>query len=232
MQSKTVRSGAPYLFAGVAVFIVALGPGIGTLPGYLLAAAAGFCAFVVSKRMFPDRTITVEVAPHSGDAQVDALIAEAREQLRLIRKANDVIAERALSEQIDDIDNTCGKLLARLEEQPGMLSSLRTFLRYYLPTTLKLLNARAALEEEVAAGGGAQMAERIREAMAQVQTALHRQLDALNEYRFLDLESEMDALAEMLKSDGLTGDDVPEPKAPDAPQQEDPFGTLFGRGAK
>ena len=44
--------------------------------------------------------------------------------------------------------------------------------------------------------------------MAQVQTALHRQLDALNEYRFINLESEMDALADMLKSDGLTGEEV------------------------
>ena len=34
-----------------------------------------------------------------------------------------------------------------------MLSSLRTFLRYYLPATLKLLEARAKLEREVNAGG-------------------------------------------------------------------------------
>ena len=106
-----------------------------------------------------------------------------------------------------------------------MLASLRTFLRYYLPATLKLLEARAKLEGEVTAGESAQMAQKIRTAMAQVQTAFHHQLDAMNEYRFINLESEMDALANMLRSDGLLDQD-------DTPKQEekkedDPFAGLF-----
>ena len=235
MEKRIVRSGAPFVLAGVAVLAVALIFGIGTLGGYLLAAVAGFAAFAAGKRAFPDRTVEVEIAPRSGDAAVDALIAEARAQLAEIRRANDAIAEPALSAQIDDIEATCRELLARLEEQPNMLSSLRTFLRYYLPTTLKLLSARAALESEVESGKAASIASRIRGAMAQVQSALHKQLDALNEYRFIDLESEMDALADMLKSDGLT----PETAAPGDAQpfasetgtaEEDPFAALFGKG--
>ena len=109
-----------------------------------------------------------------------------------------------------------------------MLSSLRTFLRYYLPATLKLLDARARLENEVQQGQSAQIAARIREAMAAVQTAFHKQLDALSEYRFINLESEMDVLADMLKSDGLTGD---APAAPqDVQKEEDPFAGLFTQG--
>ena len=208
METKTIRSGAPFVLAGLAVLAVALIFGIGAISGYLLAAGAGLLAFTAGKRLFPDRTVEVEAAPKSGDAAVDALIAEARRQLEEIRRANDAIAEPQLSAQIDDIEATCRQLLLRLEEQPNMLSSLRTFLRYYLPTTLKLLSARAAIEGEVAQGKGAQIAERIRGAMAQVQSALHKQLDALNEFRFINLESEMDALADMLKSDGLTGDDL------------------------
>ena len=92
-----------------------------------------------------------------------------------------------------------------------MLSQLRTFLRYYLPATLKLLNARAALEAEVSAGQSADIAARIAKAVEQVQSAFHKQLDALNEFRFINLESEMDVMRDMLKADGLideeTGDD-------------------------
>ena len=93
--------------------------------------------------------IEVETAPKSGNAEVDALIREARGQLDQIAAANDAIADPALSRQIEDIEATCRLILQRLEEQPNMLSQLRTFLRYYLPATLKLLNARAALEAEV-----------------------------------------------------------------------------------
>ena len=230
MEKKTIRSGAPFVCAGSGVLLVALTLGIGTVAQYIIAAAVGAAAFAVGRKAFPDRVVEVERAPQSGNAEVDALIAEARGQLDAIAAANDAIAEPELSAQIDDIEATCRRILALLEEQPNMLSSLRTFLRYYLPATLKLLDARARLENEVQQGQNAQIAARIREAMAAVQTAFHKQLDALSEYRFINLESEMDVLADMLKSDGLTGD---APAAPqEAQKEEDPFAGLFTQGEK
>ena len=130
MEKRTIRSGAPYALAGAAVLLVALVLGIGTAFGYVIAAAAFAAAFALGRKLFPDRVIEVQRAPQSGNAEVDALIAEARGQLDEIARANDAIAEDALSAQIEDIEATCRKILARLEEQPQMLSSLRTFLRY------------------------------------------------------------------------------------------------------
>ena len=204
MEKKTIRSGAPFLMAGTAVLAVALIFGIGTAFSYMAAGAVGIGTFVVcKKKVFPDRVIEVESAPKSGNADADALIMEARAQLDEIRRANDAIAEGQLSRQIEDIESTSRLILARLEEQPEMLSSLRTFLRYYLPATLKLLDARARLENDL----DDTVAEKIREAMRAVQTAFHKQLDALNEFRFINLESEMDVLADMLRSDGLLDDE-------------------------
>lgn len=230
MEKRTIRSGAPFLMAGLGALVYALIAGLGGISDYLIAAGVAVALWVVGSRLFPDRVVEVETAPRSGNAEVDALISEARGQLDAIRRANDAIAEPQLSAQIEDIEGTCREILRRLEEQPGMLSSLRTFLRYYLPVTLKLLNARAALEGEVLEGRAAQIAGRIREAMAQVQSALHKQLDALQEYRFINLESEMDVLADMLKSDGLTGEaanEMPDMGADTA--QDDPFASLFNR---
>ena len=156
MEKKTIRSGAPFVFAGVGVLAVALTAGIGTISSYLIAAGVGCAAFALGKKKYPDRVVEVETAPKSGNAEVDALIREARGQLDQIAAANDAIADPALSRQIEDIETTCRQILQRLEEQPNMLSQLRTFLRYYLPATLKLLNARAALEAEVNAGGSPQ----------------------------------------------------------------------------
>ena len=234
MEKRTIRSGAPFLMAGLGVMAVALLVGLGALPTYLLAAAAGAGLFVLGRRLFPDRVIEVERAPQSGSAEVDALIREARAQLDQIAAANGAIAEPELSAQIEDIEATCRRILALLEEQPNMLSSLRTFLRYYLPATLKLLSARAKLEGEVNAGQSGEIAARIRQAMAQVQTAFHKQLDALSEYRFINLESEMDVLADMLKSDGLTAEpDAPaQPQADTKEEEDDPFAGLFSQGAE
>ena len=233
MDKKTIRSGAPLLLAGLGVMAVALTMGLGSVFSYLLALTVGAGLFAAGRRAFPDRVIEVERGPQSGNAEVDALIREARAQLEQIAAANEAIAEPELSAQIEDIEATCRRILALLEEQPNMLSSLRTFLRYYLPATLKLLSARAKLEDEVSAGQSAQIAARIREAMAQVQTALHKQLDALSEYRFINLESEMDVLSDMLRSDGLTaGEDAPAQAQETKEAEDDPFAGLFSQGAK
>ena len=233
METRTIRSGAPYVCFGLGVLAFALIFGMGSVVTYALALLAGFAAFKLGQKLYPDRVVEAERAPRSGNAEVDALIAEARMQLDAITAANDAIADPALSAQIEDIEATCRTILVRLEEQPAMLSSLRTFLRYYLPAVKKLLDARAAMEHEVNAGASRQIAEKIAAAMAQVQTAFHKQLDALQEFRFISLESEMDVLADMLRSDGLTEEaDAPQAAAGAGGAQDDPFAGLFAREDK
>ena len=229
MEKKVVRSGAPFVCLGAGVLLSALVFGVGSFFSYIVAAAAGAAAFMAGKKAFPDREMMVERAPQSGNSGVDALICAARAQLDEIAAVNDAIAEGALSSQIADIENTCRKILARLEEQPNMLSSLRTFLRYYLPVTLRLLDERAKLEYEVNAGQNAEIAQKIRVAMGEVQTALHRQLAALDEYRFINLESEMDVLADMLRNDGRIETEEPVQKKEADMQAEDPFAGLFSK---
>jgi len=230
MEKKIIRSGAPYVTAGLGVLLVALTTGLGGIFSYVLALAALAAGYALGRKLFPDRVTQVESAPQSGNAEADALIAEARAQLAKIQAANDAIAEAELSAQIDDITATCRQILVRLEERPQMLSSLRTFLRYYLPAVLKLLSARAALEGEINSGENGQIAGRIRTAMAEVQAAFRKQLEALNDYRFIDLESEMDVLADMLRADGLMEDDEADASRDEAPQeQDDPFAAVFSK---
>lgn len=228
METKIIRSGMPFVIAGGAVFVYALIFGIGSGLSYVLAAALGVAGFVAGRAMFPDQVIEIEAAPKSGNAEVDALITEARGQIEDIHAANEAIADPKLSAQIEDIEKTGREILLRLEEQPDMLGSLRTFLRYYLPTTKKLLDVRAGLEGDVTSGRNLQIAGRINEAVSQVQDALHKQLEALNNYRFINLESEMDVLTDMLKGDGL----MAQPEAETAPaesKEDDPFASLFER---
>ena len=88
-----------------------------------------------------------------------------------------------------------------------MLASLRTFLRYYLPTPLRLLEARARLENTANTRKAREVRTRISEAVGVIDKAFKKQVEALDEYRFIDLESEMDVLRDMLKSDGLIDDE-------------------------
>ena len=159
------------------------------------------------------------------DAETDEaseIIREGRAAMRRIRRANDLIPDPALSAQIDSIESSCGQILSVLEQRPQLLSQLRTFLRYYLPTTLRLLEARAKLENDAGSPKAREVRARISQAVGEIERflqpgggeidkAFRKQAEALDEYRFIDLESEMDVMRDMLKADGLideeTGDD-------------------------
>ena len=158
-----------------------------------------------------------ETADAAGD-ECSAVIREGREALRSIRHANDLIPDPALSAQIDSIEQSCSQILSILEQRPTLLPQLRTFLRYYLPTTLKLLDARARLENTANTRKAREVRTRISEAVGVIDKAFLRQVEALDEYRFIDLESEMDVLRDMLKSDGLI----------DETQDDDPFAQVLG----
>lgn len=208
MEKKHIRSGAPFVVGAAGVLGFSLLFGLGGLGSYIMAAVVFMLFYKGAKKRFPDREIVVEHAPKSGDSACDAMILEGRESLKQIRALNDQIADPALSARIDSIEQSCRAVLRRLEEQPAMLSSLRTFLRYYLPTTIKLLDARAKLETGATSQAAARMRKKVSDALAVIDDAFKKQLAALDEFRFLNLESEMDVLTDLLKSDGLIDDDT------------------------
>ena len=161
-----------------------------------------------------------EAAADTND-EVSEVIREGRAAMRRIRHANDLIPDPELSAQIDSIENSCGQILSILEQRPQLLSQLRTFLRYYLPTTLRLLEARAKLEKSANTPKAREVRARISQAVGEIDKAFRKQVEALDEYRFIDLESEMDVMRDMLKSDGLIDED--------SQADDDPFADVLNK---
>lgn len=203
MEKKRIRSGKRPFYAALAVLVYALIFGLGSLLSYIGAAVVFYIGYKVLKKKYRDRTVTVERAPHSGDESCDALILEGRAALAKIRDANERIPDPELSRRIDSIEESCRQIFKRLEEQPKLQQNLRSFLRYYLPTTLKLLEARAQLDSGAQSQTARDVRRRTSEALTMVDDAFKKQLAALDEYRFLDLETEMDVLNSMLRQDGF-----------------------------
>ena len=158
----------------------------------------------------------VEFRPIDPEAGVAEVLRHGREAMALIRSANDAIPDPILSAKIDSIEQSCGQILEMLEQRPELLPQLRTFLRYYLPTTLKLLDARARLDN-ANTPKGREVRRRIGGALDEIDRAFRTQIASLEEYRFVDLESEMDVLSEMLRADGLISEDEPEDRPQSRP---------------
>ena len=133
--------------------------------------------------------------------------AAAREDdiLREIRQVNDQIPDAAMSAKIDRIEEITGKILRYQKEHPNKEGQLRTFLNYYLPTTLKILRAYAQLDAQGIEGENISAAKkRIEDMMDQVVSGFEKQLDKLFQDDAMDITSDVEVLENMLKKDGLS----------------------------
>lgn len=133
--------------------------------------------------------------------------AAAREDdiLREIRQVNDQIPDEAMSAKIDRIEEITGKILNYQKSHPNKEGQLRTFLNYYLPTTLKILRAYAQLDAQGIEGENISAAKkRIEDMMDQVVSGFEKQLDKLFQDDAMDITSDVEVLENMLKKDGLS----------------------------
>ena len=129
----------------------------------------------------------------------DAILAE-------IQAVNDAIADPVMSEKIDRIGAITGKIFAYQQKNPGKDTQLRSFLSYYLPTTLRILKAYAQMEAQGIEGENIHAAkERIEGMMDKVVEGFEKQLDRLFENDAMDITTDVEVLERMLEKDGLSG---------------------------
>ena len=204
MKTKRMLSGAPFIVLGMLTVLYAWVIGFHTVLSYLGAALLAFLLYAPLRRYFPDRFMVVEVAPNTGNIACDQLIVEARETLKGIHDARGRIPADGIEKKVDLIEALARQMLAVLAKQPELQGQLRAFLRYYLPTTRKLVDARAQIAQTDAPSDAAQgVLARIREALEAIRKAFVKQLDALDQFRFLNVETEIEVLRDLLAQDGL-----------------------------
>ena len=126
--------------------------------------------------------------------------------LAAIRQLNDDIDDEMMSQKIDRIGEITGKIFAYQKQNPNRAGQLRSFLSYYLPTTLKILKAYARMEEQGVEGENIRSAkERIEGMMDKVVEGFEKQLDRLFQDDAMDIATDVQVLERMLEKDGLSG---------------------------
>lgn len=162
--------------------------------GKLFLTEMGYHAPQSVRREEPAR----EETPQQAAAREDDILRE-------IRQVNDEIPDEVMSAKIDRIEEITGKILRYQKEHPNKEGQLRTFLNYYLPTTLKILRAYAQLDAQGIEGQNISAAKkRIEDMMDQVVYGFEKQLDKLFQDDAMDITSDVEVLENMLKKDGLS----------------------------
>lgn len=147
-----------------------------------------------------DRPAEEPKAPPEPPGEVE----RAERVLTEIRTLNDAIDDPEMSRKIDRIGEITGKIFSYLREKPEKEDKLRSFLGYYLPTTLKILGSYAQLEAQGVEGANITAAkERIEGMMDKVVEGFEQQLDRLFQDDAMDITSDVAVLERMLEKDGL-----------------------------
>lgn len=125
--------------------------------------------------------------------------------LRNIRRANDRIADDALSLKVTRLEEVTAQIFRAIEEDESKQAQMRTFLEYYLPTTQKLLDSYAEFEAAGIDGDNLRAAkEKIADTMDNIVAGFERQLDALYAADAMDIQADIDVMNTMLRRDNAT----------------------------
>ncbi|MBU5434538.1 5-bromo-4-chloroindolyl phosphate hydrolysis family protein [Pseudoflavonifractor sp. MSJ-37] len=165
----------------------------------------GFLDMAQGRLILSGEGIRVEAPVTKKPGPVPAQDEDERTLAR-IRAVNDAIEDPVMSAKIDRIEEITRKIFAYQKKEPEKGGQLRTFLNYYLPTTLKILDSYAQLEEQGVEGENITTAKaRIEGMMDKVVEGFEKQLDKLFEDTAMDITTDVKVLEQMLEKDGLSG---------------------------
>ena len=224
MEKRVRRSTAPIYLVGVVWLVLAVSSshsmGMGDA---LLAAALSAVVFVVGKAVFPDKSYAVpagqaaketekkeEKKPEPPkDPEVQKLLQERERAVSEMRRLNDSIKDEKISAQIDHLEEVTGKIIDQVVVQPKKQPQIRRFLDYYLPTTLKLLNAYDRMAAAGVDGENISVTkEKIEDMMDTIVKAFDKQLDALFGEEALDVSTDITVMENLLAREGLAGEQM------------------------
>ena len=142
-------------------------------------------------------TQTAEEAEREED-KYDLLLKE-------MERACGRIQDRDMMEKAVQVRGLAAAIFNAVRKDPEKQPQISSFLNYYFPTTLKLLDSYADFEEKGYQGDKlSQTKERIEVTMDTIISAYRKQLDNLYLPDTLDVDTDIDVLETMLKRDGLS----------------------------
>lgn len=141
--------------------------------------------------------------------EVQAVVDEGKRAQAEMGRLYASIRDPGVKSRITELMRISDKIVEDAIHDPHDVPQIRKFFDYYLPTTIKLLNAYDRMSDQGVSG------ENITGTMQSIETmldtaidAFRRQLDSLFADQALDIETDIDVMNTMLRREGLTEDPV------------------------
>jgi len=183
-----------------------------TFGAYALMALASAALFLGANKLCkgaePVGTEAQEApASSSGNPELDKLLKDGKLALSEMKRLDDSIADPGVSAGIVRLSQVSEKIFQAVKDDPAKLPQIRKFMDYYLPTTLKLLNAYDRMSGTGVSGENIDGTKaKVEDMMKTVIRAFEKQLDSLYGSDALDISAEIKVMETLLAREGLTGE--------------------------
>ncbi|QNL44627.1 5-bromo-4-chloroindolyl phosphate hydrolysis family protein [Oscillibacter hominis] len=220
---------APFYAAAVVFLLYALIFPLYAPLHYAIAAAAAAAVFAVASLLCRGGAVgqsekkeekKAEEKP-TGNPELDKMLKDGRLAIAEMKRLDGNIADEEISADIVRLEQVSEKIFDQVRQDPKKLPQIRKFMDYYLPTTLKLLNAY-----DRAAGVGVSgeninaTLHKVEGMMKTIVAAFEKQLDALFGSEALDISTDITVLENMMAREGLTESPL---KAESVPKEDGDF---------
>ena len=140
--------------------------------------------------------------------EVQEVLEKGNEFLDKIHKSNDAIPGVEISAKISRMELIVEKIFERAEKHPKIIPDLKKMMNYYLPMTVKLLDAYEEMDQMPVQGENIQSSKKeIEDTLDTLNQAFEKLLDSVFQDTAWDVSSDISVLHTLLAQEGLTDDD-------------------------
>lgn len=141
------------------------------------------------------------------------IIDEGNAYIKRIRQCNDDLPGEIISAKLYRLELVITKIFDRVKKQPQLAPELHRFMKYYLPTTWKLIDAYRDMETQKIDGPNiAATKQEIEQTLDTINTAFENLLDSFYQDTAWDISSDISVMQTMMAQDGLTKKDFDKKK--------------------
>ena len=137
-------------------------------------------------------------------SQARLVIQKGEDFMKEIHEKKVAISDYDMTLKLSELETTLKKIFKRVETHPEVVPQVRKMMDYYLPTTVKLLDAYVQLDKQTIDGANISAAKaEIQESLDTLAAAYEKLLDDLFQDVMLDVSTDIAVLNTMLTQDGL-----------------------------
>ncbi len=211
---KVHKSAVPY-YGAAAVWIAWAALRDLYKPGHFaFVAILSLGAFLLLRAVCKDEVVETvvpdppkEEEKPTGNPALDKMVSDGGKAISEMKRLDEAIEDEKISQDIRRLETVCQKIFDQVKADPGKLPQIRQFMDYYLPTTLKLLNAYDRMDSTGVVGENISgTKEKVEDILGTIVTAFEKQLDGLFGADALDISTDISVLEAMLAREGLAGE--------------------------